>query len=156
MKTIGERLLFVRGEMKQGEFAKRLNINPNTLRNYESGRVLPNQDILERVCVQFSVNPTWLLLGIGAEKNEEAALAPKANTAACSRCVELYEKLTLAQGKVIQAQEQKEALLKENGELKTLSRENQYLKEKIDKLEYELEQLKNTPSTPDNGIPKAS
>lgn len=65
MPTIAERLLLVRGKTKQGEFAKLLNINPNTLRNYENGRVTPNQEILERVCVQFSVLPEWLLLGTG-------------------------------------------------------------------------------------------
>lgn len=66
MSTIAERLLMVRGSAKQGEFAKALSINPNTLRNYENGRVLPNQDILERICVQFSVSPVWLLLGTGS------------------------------------------------------------------------------------------
>lgn len=65
MDTIAERLLRVRGKTKQGEFAKSLGINPNTLRTYENGRSLPNQEVLERICVQFSVSPAWLLLGVG-------------------------------------------------------------------------------------------
>lgn len=65
MNTIAERLLRVRGKTKQGDFAKALGINPNTLRTYENGRSLPNQEILEKICVQFSVSPAWLLLGVG-------------------------------------------------------------------------------------------
>lgn len=65
MNTIAERFLLLRGQTKQGDFAKALGINPNTLRNYENGRALPNQEILERICVNFSVSPEWLLLGRG-------------------------------------------------------------------------------------------
>lgn len=65
MNTISERLLLLRGKTKQGDFAKALQINPNTLRNYENGRVLPNQEILERICVEFSVSAEWLLTGRG-------------------------------------------------------------------------------------------
>lgn len=68
--TISERLLALRGKTKQGDFAKLLGINPNTLRNYENGRVYPNQEILERICVTFSVLPEWLLMGTGPMKNE--------------------------------------------------------------------------------------
>ncbi len=65
MKTIASRLLMLRGETKQGQFATMLGLNPNTLRAYETGRAIPNQEILARVCVKFSVNPAWLLLGTG-------------------------------------------------------------------------------------------
>lgn len=51
--------------MKQKDFAQILGINPNTLRAYEDGRSIPNQDVLERICVKFSVSPAWLLLGRG-------------------------------------------------------------------------------------------
>ena len=68
MSTIAERMLLLRGKTKQGVFAKLLEINPNTLRSYENGRTSPNQEFLERVCVQFSVSPAWLLLGKGPMK----------------------------------------------------------------------------------------
>ena len=65
MNTFAERLLLLRGKIKQNEFAKLLEINPNTLRSYENGLALPNQKLLESICVKFSVFPEWLLLGTG-------------------------------------------------------------------------------------------
>ena len=63
--SIAERILTVRGTRKQGDFARELDVNPNTLRAYEKGRATPGQDFLERLAVKFSVNPEWLLLGRG-------------------------------------------------------------------------------------------
>lgn len=63
MSSIAERILTVRGDMPQASFAKALEINPNTLRSYERGLAIPNQEVLARLCVKFSVNPAWLLLG---------------------------------------------------------------------------------------------
>lgn len=63
MSSIAERILTVRGDMPQASFAKALGINPNTLRSYERGLAIPNQEVLARLCVKFSVNPAWLLLG---------------------------------------------------------------------------------------------
>ncbi len=64
-KSIADRILNVRGARKQGDFARELDVNPNTLRAYEKGRATPGQDFLERLAVKFSVNPEWLLLGRG-------------------------------------------------------------------------------------------
>ena len=63
MSSIAERILAVRGDTPQASFAKALEINPNTLRSYERGLAIPNQEVLARMCVKFSVNPAWLLLG---------------------------------------------------------------------------------------------
>ena len=87
MSTVAGRLLQVRGKTKQGDFAKLLGINPNTLRTYENGRSLPNQDFLARVCVQFSVSPSWLLLGEGPMRVGEKlpgtkVIAPQEKTSA--------------------------------------------------------------------------
>lgn len=71
MSSIADRLLQIRGKVKQKAFADTLGINANTLRGYESGRVLPNHEFLEKICVQFSVNPKWLLLGTGPMKTGE-------------------------------------------------------------------------------------
>src|SRR5574344_1354858 len=65
MSTLADRLLLVRGKAKQGAFARGLGVNPNTLRSYENGRSSPNQEFLERICVQFSVSAGWLVLGRG-------------------------------------------------------------------------------------------
>lgn len=66
MKHVAKRIRAVRGTMKQWDFAEKIGINPNTLRNYENGRVLPNQEVLANICLAFSVSPEWLLLGAGS------------------------------------------------------------------------------------------
>ena len=102
MNTIAERLLLVRGKIKQGEFAALLDVNPNTLRSYENGRSCPNQEFLERICVQFSVSAEWLLLGRGSmragetrsEHTEQSQLVETASAISCARCALLEEELT--------------------------------------------------------------
>ena len=71
-------MLMLRGSTKQGTFAQELEVNPNTLRAYEEGRSLPNQDVLSRICVKLSVSPAWLLLGQGPMKAEAPATSPSA------------------------------------------------------------------------------
>ena len=118
MTTFAQRLLTLRGATKQGVFAQELRLNPNTLRAYEEGRSFPNQKILERICVKYSVSPVWLLLGEGSMRplepdNQKKAVPDESQTtpAACQRCMGLYEKL-------VQAQERENVLLKENAALK--------------------------------------
>ena len=138
MSTIAERFLLLRGKTKQGEFATLLNINPNTLRNYENGRVLPNQAILERICVQFSVSAEWLLLGHGPmyrEKEEHALTTPQSaqaqpcettNIPLCARCEKLESKLEKLEERWEKAEERKDALVEEN---QRLLKENGILRE---------------------------
>jgi transcriptional regulator with XRE-family HTH domain len=132
VSSIAERLLQLRGKTRQGDFAATLGINPNTLRGYESGRALPNQEVMEKICRVFSVNPAWLLLGQGEiEQNDREKQQPPAATAlkrddhavpaACGNCLELYEKL-------VQSQEREIALVRENSDLKV---ENSALKARI-------------------------
>ena len=146
MTTIAERFLLVRGKAKQGDFAKAIGINPNTLRNYENGRVLPNQEILERICTQFSVSPAWLLLGVGAmretrkdappppqEKSEYGLQIEGGNEARLLRELELEreERRDLA-AEARRLYREKEQLLREKEEL---LRENGSLREKLARLE---------------------
>ena len=98
MSTIAERLLKLRGKSKQGEFAASLCVNPNTLRSYENGRSLPNQDFLERICVQFSVSPAWLLLGQGPMwldecEAEQKGVQASAGGMPCPECAALKNEL---------------------------------------------------------------
>ena len=138
MSTIAERFLLLRGKTKQGEFATLLNINPNTLRNYENGRVLPNQAILERICVQLSVSAEWLLLGRGPIRLEEeqSASIPQhqetqpsetASTTTCARCEKLEAKLEKVEGQRDELADENRRLLKENG---LLREENATLRER--------------------------
>lgn len=76
--SIADRILSVRGPRKQSDFARELDVNPNTLRAYEKGRATPGQDFLERLAVKFSVNPEWLLLGRGEMHLRSGASGPGA------------------------------------------------------------------------------
>jgi len=113
MKSFAQRLLTLRGDIKQNAFAQELGLNPNTLRAYEEGRSFPNQKILERICVKYSLSPAWLLLGEGSmrplESDNQKETVPDAGP--CLRCLALYERL-------VQAQERESVLLKENAALK--------------------------------------
>ena len=127
MSTIAERFLLVRGKMKQGEFARALQINPNTLRNYENGRVVPNQAVLARLCVYFSVSPEWLLLGNGHMRHEEYAhhteplqcISPcdLRATSSC-RCVKLEEKIEKVEAQRDELAQENRQLLRENCNLR--------------------------------------
>lgn len=135
MSTIAERFLLLRGKTKQGEFATLLNINPNTLRNYENGRVLPNQAILERICVQLSVSAEWLLLGrgpmrLGEEQSvnipqhQETQPSETTSQTSCSQCVELKAELEEERR---ERRELSAELREVNAELRRLVRENKEL-----------------------------
>ncbi len=138
MTTIAERLLLLRGSTKQGEFARLLGINPNTLRSYENGRSLPNQDILERICVQFSVSPSWLLLGQGAMKVSDEAVEVSPQTGFHQEEVTatpLETKLSRLEQELDEERQERRILSKENMRLyqenSALLRENGTLKERI-------------------------
>lgn len=73
MKTIAERLVFIRGTMTQAAFAARLGVNVNTLRAYEKGRALPGFEVLETLCAQFNVSPAWVLTGDGPVQPDQNA-----------------------------------------------------------------------------------
>lgn len=76
MKTIAERLVFVRGTMTQAAFAARLGVNVNTLRAYEKGRALPGFEVLETLCAQFNVSPAWVLTGDGPVQASQSTSRP--------------------------------------------------------------------------------
>ncbi|MEG1609635.1 MAG: S24 family peptidase [Bilophila sp.] len=65
MTTIAERLIFLRGNATQMDFAERMGINVNTLRAYEKGRALPGYEVLESLCVKLEVSAAWILTGKG-------------------------------------------------------------------------------------------
>lgn len=65
MNNIAKRIVFLRGNATQADFAERAGINVNTLRGYEKGRALPGYEVLENLCVKMSVSPEWILTGKG-------------------------------------------------------------------------------------------
>lgn len=105
--------------MSRRSFATMIDLPEGTLRNYEHGTSQPKFDALCQISQKTNVSLDWLVFG-REEHKESQAIQP----GACQQCVELYAELVIAQKKIIQlqeqSQEQKEALLKENGELKAV------------------------------------
>lgn len=60
---IGKRIRQVRGALNQDDFCKLIGLEKRTLVRYETGRTLPSADTLIRICHEFTINPTWLLMG---------------------------------------------------------------------------------------------
>jgi len=67
MNEIGERLRILRKEtgLKQGDFAKRLEISQSLLSGIEVGREPLSDRTKKIICLEFNVNEDWLLNGIG-------------------------------------------------------------------------------------------
>ncbi len=59
------------------EFGRRLNLTQSTVSNYLNGRP-PKSDFLAEICTKFTINPNWLLLGVGGMYTitRETAVAP--------------------------------------------------------------------------------
>ena len=140
MSTLADRFILLRGKVKQGDFAKKLKINPNTLRSYENGRSSPNQILLERICVQFSVSPEWILLGRGpmysieakpnqlekAQNTENMQRPTSIQPFLCPHCAQLEAKLE-------RLEEERRGLSAEN---RQLWQNNSILREKCARLRY--------------------
>ncbi len=62
----------------QADFAKRLNINLSSLRNYMMGRSKPDAGVIETLCEEFGVSPDWLILGVGEMFFREEDMPSKA------------------------------------------------------------------------------
>ena len=70
--TMGERLKTVRGGMQREELAGLLGIHKNTLASYELDKSDPGADVLNKLLeLRPNINPTWLLVGIGNQTNNE-------------------------------------------------------------------------------------
>ena len=76
MSTLGQRLKTLRGEEKQGPFAKRIGINSNTLRAYEADRNSPTADTILSICSKLYASPVWLLTGEGPVYRDKTAPPP--------------------------------------------------------------------------------
>ena len=130
MKNLPARLKLLRGDQNQNEFAEAIGISVASISRYERGVGAPDLDIIDKICSKFDVNPKWLVFGEGLMKmpKHDGTMRHDGTVTyggdvvreqgACPRCTELLEKLVAALNKAMQAQEQKEELLKENGELK--------------------------------------
>lgn len=72
---IGERLKLIRKDETQKVFGSRFGVNLNTIGRYESGSTSPSGDFIAAVCMEYGINPTWLIFGEGA-MHKEQSLSP--------------------------------------------------------------------------------
>ena len=63
--TIADRIKFMRGSLAKVEFARTLGINRNTLLQWETNKLFPNFEKLQKIHKTFKVNINWLLSGEG-------------------------------------------------------------------------------------------
>lgn len=66
MKRLPLRITNLRKEsgMSQAQLAKKLNVSPSALGNYEQGRRLPNVDLLIQMSQLFNVSLDYLITGV--------------------------------------------------------------------------------------------
>lgn len=62
---IGKRIKIIRGTDSQREFSEKTGIHKNTLGKYERGDMVPGGEIITQLCVDYNINPQWLILGNG-------------------------------------------------------------------------------------------
>jgi len=72
--SFSSRIKLLRGEISQAEFASRIKINVNTLRNYERGDSLPSLKVGANICKALNISPAWLLLGEGGMERDAPLL----------------------------------------------------------------------------------
>lgn len=134
--NISERLKIVRGDLTQAEFSTMLGLHKNTLGRYERGDSSPDSEFCAKVCSVFGVSPAWLLLGIGTMEEERSSSRASnefkntqnetflsqfsdSSTAKLEQELELEKterrELAMENRKLYR---EKEALLRENGELR--------------------------------------
>ena len=63
--TLGNRIKYIRGDLRVDEFAEILGAKRNTVSAWECNLIKPGATYLLRVYEEFNVNINWLLSGEG-------------------------------------------------------------------------------------------
>lgn len=72
MTHVGDRIRELRGDIQLDQFAERLGVHGNTIRNYESGKRSPDTAFLAKLLEEFpGTDPGWLLTGEGDKQRTE-------------------------------------------------------------------------------------
>lgn len=70
------KLIRKNADMTQSEFASRVGATRGMIAKYETGLVVPDEAIIELVCLKFNVSRTWLETGEG-EPYKQSVLIPE-------------------------------------------------------------------------------
>ena len=137
-KTLGERIVTLRGNITQSEFSLAIGISQNSLCRYERNQRMPKASIINQICQVTGASHEWLISGQGEMYAESSAapikpstsLPPSANE--CPRCASLEQEL-------VQEREERREVSAENRQLhrdkEKLLLENAELRERIARLE---------------------
>ncbi len=139
MKTLGERIRFIRGKETQAEFAERVGIAKGSIGGYENDKNSPSAEAILKICVENDISCEWLLKGHGPMRQGDDLDALPLNCEKAKQDIsldyaELAKKLNIAEEerrelavenrKLYREKEElyreKEELLRENGELKAM------------------------------------
>lgn len=61
--TLGRRIKFLRGELSQSEFAKKVGVSRAALANYETGRTIPGPEVIEAISYALGITTSFLSSG---------------------------------------------------------------------------------------------
>lgn len=136
MKTLGERIRFIRGEETQAEFADRVGIAKGSIGGYENDKNSPSADAILKICLANDISCEWLLKGHGPMRLKESETqppVPETSAAIMPQHSASIEKI------LVSVEEERRELAVENRRLyrekEGLLRENGELREKIARLE---------------------
>lgn len=136
MKTLGERIRFIRGEETQADFADRVGIAKGSIGGYENDKNSPSADAILKICLANDISCEWLLKGLGPmrlEGNEKPAPSPETSVSIIPQQSASIEKI------LVSAEEERRELATENRRLyrekEELLREIGELREKVARLE---------------------
>lgn len=144
MKTLGERIRFIRGKETQAEFAERVGIAKGSIGGYENDKNSPSAEVILKICVKNDISCEWLLKGHGPMRLGDNIDTPQQNCKEVRQNIsldytELAKKLNMTEEERRELAlenrklyREKEALYKEKEEL---LRENGALREKLARLE---------------------
>jgi transcriptional regulator with XRE-family HTH domain len=62
-RAIGRRIRFLRGDLSQAVFAERVGVSRAALANYETGRTIPNQEVVRKICEQYDISEDFITSG---------------------------------------------------------------------------------------------
>ena len=67
MKTINERIMFIRKELElsQGAFGERIGIKKSSVSLIEKSKNNPSTQTIKSICREFNVSYAWLVDGVG-------------------------------------------------------------------------------------------
>ena len=66
---LGRRIKFLRGELSQDEFAKKIGVSRAALANYETGRTVPNESVIRAISSALEISTNFLKTGKAKEED---------------------------------------------------------------------------------------